>query len=280
MLRTVSRMPAAALDLVRRAGVPDRAGVKRRIHALVKGIHALVKHSRGRPGDELHRDLVLAKCLQTGAVGAVSALVGALPLIGKPVAGLLGPVADAALVSTLQSELILETFALYDVDLPPQAEKLAMLGLLSAHAGAREVGASVARRVSREADRWLGGALARRALPLATIATGVATHVAVTYAIGTRARAMAKLSEGKLDDWPSLLSDLTLIDQRRLGRWATDAAETVLERGSGMVRLWTAQLQDAMRLPPLPPPTRTRAPARRKSGATTKPRRARAKKTR
>lgn len=273
MLRTVSRMPAAALDLVRRAGVPDRAGVKRRIHALVK-------HSPGRPRDELHRDLVLAKCLQTGAVGAVSALVGALPLVGKPVAGLLGPVADAALVSTLQSELILETFALYDVDLPPQAEKLAMLGLLSAHAGAREVGASVARRVSREADRWLGGALARRALPLATIATGVATHVAVTYAIGTRARAMAKLSEGKLDDWPSLLSDLTLIDQRRLGRWATDAAETVLERGSGMVRLWTAQLQDAMRLPPLPPPTRTRAPSRRKAGATTRPRRARAKKPR
>lgn len=257
--------------MFRRAGVPDRASVKRRIHALVRS-------SRGRSRDELHRDLVLAKCLQTGAVGAVSGLVGALPLIGKPVAGLLGPVADAALVSTLQAELILETFALYDVDLPPQAEKMALLGLLSAHAGAREVGASVARTVSREAQRWLGGALARRAQPLAGIATSVATHVAVTWAIGARARAMAKLSEGDLADWPALLSDLTLIDHRRLGRWVTDAAETALERGSGMVRLWTVQLQEAMR-PPAPPRPRRAAP-RRTAPRTAKPGKARTRKPR
>ena len=100
--------------------MPDRASVKRRIHALVRS-------SRGRSRDELHRDLVLAKCLQTGAVGAVSGLVGALPLIGKPVAGLLGPVADAALVSTLQAELILETFALYDVEAAHSADSVGEL---------------------------------------------------------------------------------------------------------------------------------------------------------
>jgi hypothetical protein len=268
MLRNVTRLPGAALDMFRRAGVADRAVVKRRIASLVRA-------SRGRPRDELHRDLVLAKCLQVGAIGAVSGLVGALPLIGRPIAGLLGPVADAALVSTLQAELILETFALYEVDLPPQAEKLALLGLLSAHAGAREVGASVARTVSRQAQRWLGGALARRALPLANIATGVATHVAVTWAVGTRARAMAKLREGDLADWPALLSDLTLIDQRRLGRWVAEAAETALERGNGMVRLWSTQMQEAMR-PPLPPARKRAAPRRvSKPAAGSRPARAR-----
>ena len=54
--------------MFRRAGVPDRASVKRRIHALVRS-------SRGRSRDELHRDLVLAKCLQTGAVGAVRVMM-------------------------------------------------------------------------------------------------------------------------------------------------------------------------------------------------------------
>ncbi|MBL8274254.1 MAG: hypothetical protein JNJ74_10600, partial [Xanthomonadales bacterium] len=137
-------------------------------------------------------------------------------------------------------------------------------------------GASVARTVSREAQRWLGGALARRAQPLAGIATSVATHVAVTWAIGARARAMAKLSEGDLADWPALLSDLTLIDHRRLGRWVTDAAETALERGSGMVRLWTVQLQEAMR-PPAPP---RRAAPRRAAPRAAKPPKGRARKPR
>jgi hypothetical protein len=97
----------------------------------------------------------------------------------------------------------------------------------------------------------------------------------VTWAVGTRARAMAKLREGDLADWPALLSDLTLIDQRRLGRWVAEAAETALERGNGMVRLWSTQMQEAMR-PPLPPARKRAAPRRvSKPAAGSRPARAR-----
>jgi uncharacterized protein (DUF697 family) len=179
----------------------------------------------------------------------------------------LGPLADATVVTTLQAELVAETFALYDIDLPPQAERTALLAIAASHTGVRNAGVEIARSVARRAERLLGRGLASRALPIAQVATAAASHVALTWAIGTRARALCKMKTASAGDWPGLLRDFTLVDERRVVRWATEATRTALDAAASAGRLWLEQLGRLLPEPPrllalgVPAPTR-RTPRR------------------
>jgi hypothetical protein len=271
MLDTASRLTRVAADLWRGVDRVDHQAARRRV-AWFRGRHPDLSD------DELHEVLVNAKCVQTGVVGTVSALVGLIPGIGKVASRVLGPLADATVVTTLQAELVAETFALYDIDLPPQAERTALLAIAASHAGVRNAGVEIARTVARRAEQLLGRGLAGRALPIAQVATATASHVALTWAIGTRARALCKMKSASAGDWPGLLRDFTLVDERRVVRWATEATRTALDAAASAGRLWLDQLGRLLPEPPrllglgpgeVPAPKRRRASAARKPGPIT-----------
>jgi uncharacterized protein (DUF697 family) len=222
--------------------------------------------------DELHTRLVYAKCLETGTIGAVSGALHLLPGIGKFAASMLGPLADESSVSTLQAELVAETFALYGVELPPEAERVAVLAIAATNIGTVSVGQGVGRAVVARAGKLVGGRLNRIAGPLVDVVSTAATNIAVTYAVGKRSQALAKMKHADLSQWPELLRAVTMIDERKLARWATDSAQLAMDKFSGLARLVGEGLMASLpKLPDLPVPGLGKKPAARKTAARKRP---------
>ena len=229
----------------------DRAAAERRVERLRKA------HPKaGR--DALHKMLVRSKCLQAGAVGALSALTGAIPGVGRLAAFALGPLADTALVSVLQAELVLETFALYEFELPPGAEKMAVLGIAATNIGADEIAKRTGQVIAETLGKGLAARLLIKAWPLAKIGTAAATNIAVTYAIGSRAQKLCKMREASLKQWPALMRSAVMIDPTPLTDWATKSARTAVDQAFDMMRGWRdrmTQLAPTAEVPLLPEAT-------------------------
>jgi len=229
----------------------DRAAAERRVERLRKA------HPKaGR--DALHKMLVRSKCLQAGAVGALSALTGAIPGVGRLAAFALGPLADTALVSVLQAELVLETFALYEFELPPGAEKMAVLGIAATNIGADEIAKRTGQVIAETLGKGLAARLLIKAWPLAKIGTAAATNIAVTYAIGSRAQKLCKMREASLKQWPALMRSAVMIDPTQLTDWATKSARTAVDQAFDMMRGWRdrmTQLAPTAEVPLLPEAT-------------------------
>lgn len=193
--------------------------------------------------DRVHAALVHAKCLQAGALGTVGASAKLIPGVGGVIAGMLGPLADSTVLSALQAELIAETFALYGVDLPGPAERAAVLAIASTHRGARQAGQTLVQALAQQARKAMGGTLAARAMPLAEVLTAMASQVAVTYAIGMRARALCQLRHARPEELTDLLRAAASIDERRLMAWTHTVAATAIEAGLDAGRRWFARIE-------------------------------------
>jgi uncharacterized protein (DUF697 family) len=226
----------------------DRDAALRRVERLRKA------HPKaGR--DALHKMLVRSKCLQAGAVGALSALTGAIPGVGKLAAFALGPLADTAVVSVLQAELVLETFTLYDFELPPGAEKVAVLGIAATNIGADEIAKRTGQVIAETLGKGIAARLLIKAWPLAKIGTAAATNIAVTYAIGSRAQKLCKMRETSLKQWPELMRSAVMINPVQLTDWATKSARTAVDQAFDMMRGWRermTQLAPTADIPLLP----------------------------
>jgi uncharacterized protein (DUF697 family) len=264
-----TRVTNAASELWHAIEATDRPAVRRRI----------AEFKRDNPGvgrDELHKRLVYAKCLQAGLIGAVSGLTEIIPGVGRVIGLALGPLADATLVSALQAELVAETFALYGVELPHQLERMAVLGIAATNIGAKQAGVHAAKAIGRRALQLPGGRLLGVALPLAGIATNAAANIAVTYAIGMRSRALCRMKDASLEDWPNLLREVTMIDERRLARWAGEAASAAFDQVTNVTRTWLDRLGEFVPIVPgAPPKKQRRAPSKRAAARKTATKRTR-----
>jgi uncharacterized protein (DUF697 family) len=214
--------------------------------------------------DQLHENLVRAKCVQAGVIGAVSTLTGSIPGVGSLAGRVLGPLADPAAITALQAELVGETFALYEIDLPEAAERLAVTSIAATHAGARAVGHNIGKGLSERIRAFLPGPLAMGALPLAKVVGVAASDIAVTYAIGSRARELAKLGTSAWETWPEMIRAITAFDDRKLVGLATRAVGSALNLAGSTARFWLTQLDPL--LPAAPTPKR-RAPRKRHARA-------------
>ncbi len=221
----------------------DRKAAKARVAALRKRLPDAEL-------EELHRLLVQSKCLQAGAIGALSAVVELVPGAGKLAGVFLGPVIDIGTVTALQSELVLETFALYDVDLGDAGERFAILAIAATNVGATHASSIVAKLLKRYAGALVGGFVLKRALPIAKIATVATKNIALTYAIGMRAQAVAKFRDADLEEWPKLMRQVTNIDESTLVEWATGAARTAIDQVQESARSWVGRVTGL--LPSLP----------------------------
>ncbi len=245
MLKTATRLTKSATSLLRGVDSVDRGAARERVAGLRKRYPKVER-------DELHKSMVYAKCLQAGAVGGVGAVLHSVPGLRLIADTLAGQLTDDRVVATLQSELIAETFALYEIELSPPAERVAMATIAAGQAGASAVSGGIARHLAQQATLWLSGPLSRRALPLAKIATAVASHIAITYAIGTRARAIAKVKHAGVADWPDLLREFTMIDERKLADWAGRATRVAIDQAGGAAQSWLRSLGSM--LPEFPSP--------------------------
>lgn len=236
-------LPDAAQELWRAMRKADRKAAKDRVQALRKRLPDAEL-------EELHRLLVQSKCLQAGAIGALSAVVELVPGAGKLAGVLLGPVIDVGTVTALQSELVLETFALYDLDLGDAGERFAILAIAATNVGAMHASSIVAKLLKRYAGALIGGFVLKRALPIAKIATVATKNIALTYAIGMRAQAVARFRNAELDEWPKLMRQVTNIDESTLVEWATSAARTAIDQVQDSARSWMGRVTNL--LPSLP----------------------------
>lgn len=210
--------------------------------AAIRRVERLRKAHPKATRESLHKMLVRSKCLQAGAVGALSALTGAIPGVGRLAAFALGPLADTALVSVLQAELVLETFALYEFELPAGAEKMAVLGIAASNIGADEIAKRTGQIIAETLGKGLAARLLIKAWPLAKIGTAAATNIAVTYAIGSRAQKLCKMREASLKQWPELMRSAVMINPAQLTDWATKSARTAVDQAFDMMRGWRERM--------------------------------------
>lgn len=236
-------LPAAAQELWKALRKADRKAAKARVAALRKRLPDAEL-------EELHRLLVQSKCLQAGAIGALSAVVELVPGAGKLAGVFLGPVIDIGTVTALQSELVLETFALFEVDLGDAGERFAILAIAATNVGATHASSIVAKLLKRYAGALVGGFVLKRALPIAKIATVATKNIALTYAIGMRAQAVAKFRDADLEEWPKLMRQVTNIDESTLVEWATGAARTAIDQVQESAKSWVGRVTGL--LPSLP----------------------------
>lgn len=257
MLDSAKRMAKATQDVWRGIARVDRAAAKRRVAAL-----------RERQPDasleELHRSMVLSKCIQVGAVAGISRVGALLPGSGALARTVLGPLVEDSLLTMLQAELIVETFDLYGVELPADAERLAVTALAGTHAGTRHAGIESARALAWSVQRALGRRLTRIAVPAAEALTSALSQIALTWAIGMRAGALARMPRARAAEWPDLVRQFVQFDERRLTEWTTGAARDAVAMASQVGFFWLDQVRDFVG-----PLTVARPPAKAGRGART-----------
>ncbi len=236
-------LPDAAQALWKSLRKTDREAAKSRVETLRRRMP-------DAPVEELHRMLVQSKCLQTGAVGALSAVADLVPGVGKIAGVFLGPIGDAAMVTALQAELVVETFAVYRVDLGEAGERFAILAIAATNVGATHASSLVAKLLTRYTGKIIGGFVFKRAIPVARIATVATKNIALTYSIGMRAQAVARFRDADLEEWPKLMRQVTNIDERTLVEWATSAARTAIDQVQDSAKSWVGRLTGL--LPNLP----------------------------
>ncbi len=270
-------LPDAAQALWKSLRKADRAAIKARVAALRK------RMPDAEP-EELHRLLVQSKCLQAGAIGALSATMELLPGAGKIAGMFLGPVIDTATVVALQAELVLETFAVYEVDLGEAGERFSILAIAATNVGATHASSIVTKLLKRYAGAVIGGFVLKRALPITNIATAATKNIALTHAVGMRAQAVAKFRDAELEEWPKLMKQVTNIDESTLVEWATSAARTAIDQVQESAKSWVGRvsgllpsLPDFGKLapkaddPPPPKAAKTKTKAKVEGKAKTKP---------
>lgn len=183
---------------------------------------------RQRTRDAEFVDLLRRKCVRAASIGALTAAAESVPGLGRLMRLVFGELLDAKFLSRVQRELVEETFALYEVRVPDivrstLVDKVQMLGTGAAIGGDAFLRAMLKRVLGR-----VGGLLVSRALPVLPIITSASTNAAVTYAIGKRAQAVAKLRDAPLTGMPDAVRAFTGLDERRIYAWSVAAVKETL----------------------------------------------------
>jgi hypothetical protein len=203
---------------------PARKSAALKPAAKSKQIHARPHKSR----DTQFVELLRRKCMRAAGIGALTAAAESVPGLGRMARLVFGEMLDAKFLAQVQRELVEETFALYEVQLPAivrstLVDKVQLLGTGASIGGDAFLRAMLKRVLGR-----VGGLLLARALPVIPIITSASTNAAVTYAIGKRAQSVARLRDLPLAAMPDAVRAFTGIDERRIYAWSVAAVKDAL----------------------------------------------------
>ena len=184
--------------------------------------------------------LLRRKCMRAASIGAFTAAGESIPGLGRVLGLVFGELLDAKLLATAQRELIEETFVLYSFDLPTALHNTLVSKVQFVGTSASVAGDAFVRGVLRRALGRVGGLIARRVLPIAAIVSSAFANATVTYAVGKRAQAVARLREAPISGMPDAVRAFTGVDERRLFAWSLAAVKSSLGLVGKALRKMTA----------------------------------------
>jgi len=193
--------------------------------------------------DELAETLIRRKCMQAGAIGAVTASPTLLPGLGTIVALTFGTAVDLGMMYKLQGELVLELIELYAPTLSLENKRNALMVVTGISIGTSrllgEQGQELAAKASRRLSRRFGGIatvevaeeaatslFARSASVILGVATMAGINMVTTYTIGRRAQAYLQQGPDAMEDWTASLRTISGVDERTLIPWLTEATHS------------------------------------------------------
>jgi hypothetical protein len=169
--------------------------------------------------------LLRRKCVRAATIGGCTAAAESLPGLGKALGVVFGELVDAEMLAATQRELVEETFLLYGLHLPARLQNTLVHNVLLFGTGASMAGDAIGRGLLHRLLRRAGGLVARRAVPVAAIVSSAVANASVTYAIGKRAQAAARLPQTSVADMPDVLRAFTGVDERRIAAWSLSAVK-------------------------------------------------------
>lgn len=181
-----------------------------------------------RSADAEFLALLRKQCLRAATVGALTAAGEAIPGLTRMLGLVFAELLDARLLADLQRELVEKTFAIYGVELPaavqaPLVRRVQMLG-----ASVSVASDTVIRQLVKRSVGQIGSFVAFRLLPLTSIASSAFSNAMITYAVGKRAQAVAKLRDAPLNGLPDALRAFSGVDERRVLDWTIEATKSSL----------------------------------------------------
>ncbi|HET9221173.1 MAG TPA: hypothetical protein VFO07_01650 [Roseiflexaceae bacterium] len=181
------------------------------------------------PGDTteaLIERLIRNKCVKTGTVGAATSGVAIIPGIGTVASLTVGVAADIGATFKLQAELVLEIAAAHERMLTDEEKHTIVLVITGISSGANQALSAVGKRATikitgRYAQKWV-----THALPFFGVAASAAINALTTYLVGKRADAYFRLGPDAVGDWAEIWRALTGVDERAVGTWFAEQANS------------------------------------------------------
>ncbi len=208
-------------------------------------VQALREANAGASPEELVELLIKQKCIQTGAVGAITSGASFIPGLGTFASMTFGVAADIAWTFKLQAELVLEIAAVYQHKLSPTEKRNTVMLVTGISAGANQVLRKTGQRVAEEATERLAQKSLTKAIPVLGTAASAGTNILFTYVIGQRAQAYFSRGPDAVGDWGESIRAITGIDERKIGDWLADWGKSMTEGVASGARKASETVADA-----------------------------------
>jgi hypothetical protein len=169
--------------------------------------------------------LIWQKCLQTGAVGAVTSGASIIPGLGTMVSLTFGVAADIGFTFKMQAELVLEIAAAHGHQLSPTEKRNAVLIVTGISSGANKLLEKAGEQIAKKATERLAEKSIAKAIPVFGVAASAGSNILSTYIIGRRANAYFSLGPEAVGAWAESLRALTGVDERMIMGWLTETTE-------------------------------------------------------
>lgn len=174
---------------------------------------------------ELVKLLIRQKCLQTGAVGAVTSGASMIPGLGTMVSLTFGVAADIGLTFKMQAELVLEIAAAHGHQLSPTEKRNAVLIVTGISSGANKLLEKAGEQIAKKATERLAEKSITKAIPVLGVAASAGSNILSTYIIGQRANAYFSLGREAVGGWSESVRAITGVDERVVMGWLTETTE-------------------------------------------------------
>jgi len=175
--------------------------------------------------DELVDVLIKQKCLQTGAVGAVTSASAMIPGLGTLASLTFGVAADIGWTFKYQAELVLEIAATYGHELTDDEKQRIVMLITGISAGVNQAAQVAGTRIAQKTTEKLAEKSILKGLPIVGVAASAGINIATTYIIGRRAKAYFALGPEAMEDFAEIARTITGVDERVIVEWLVGTTE-------------------------------------------------------
>lgn len=167
--------------------------------------------------------LLRRKCIRAASVGALTATGESIPGLSRAFGWVFGELVDARFLAAVQRELVEETFEIYEMKLPSSLHEALVNKVQLLGTGAGIASDALIRNALQRMLGRLGTLVTRRVVPIAAIVSSAFSNAMVTYAVGKRAQAIAKLRGAPITGMPDVVRAFSGVDERRVYEWTLEA---------------------------------------------------------